>query len=176
MAKIESYSVEYEEGSQPLMTVLIRLDDRDPRDVVIEKIAASLPKGYQRSFAEGGLVPPRKGRSHPFEGPEMFDDEPHGEVPAHYVPDNGTLDAKILAEAIAIDPAKISAGVIRAMEISSGTIDPSKISAGTIQGVDKDYPRLKELFEAKRAEAAQIVAEGEGDWLLGGDDKVGDDE
>jgi len=120
MAELTDFRVNYPLVGEPVLTVSIRLSDDDPVGVIVEKIKASLPKPV-RSFKERSPGAAPEGRQHPFDGPEVFDDTPHGEVPHESISDS--------------------------------------------------YPRLKELFDAKRAEVrSQRPVEGEGEWLLSGDD------
>lgn len=88
----------------------------------------------------------KEGRKHPFDGPEVFDDGERSETPSPQGWDapHGEVPHESLKDAV--------------QRVSRESISDS-------------YPRLKELFDAKRAEIrSQRPVEGEGEWLLNGDD------
>lgn len=125
-----------------------------PTDVLVENI------GYHLRAHSGGtkikvtnvvgleLTEPA-GRQHPFEGPEVFDDEP---APQYDFTkgDNWASGGYLPGTPLTEEDKKALLGAIR-----------------------DDFPYLSQLFDAKRAG----VPEGEGDWQLNANeaDKIGED-
>lgn len=124
-----------------------------PTDVLVEHVAYAL-RGIvdpnKRRAHEGDVtvkvVNVKRPRQHPFEGPEVFDDEPRKHRFNEYTPHH-TVDYRA--------------------PVTSITDPLSQV----FRAIGDDFPHLAELFRDKRAQQPPA----EGDWQLNDDDKVGDD-
>lgn len=186
-----------------------RVPNDVPVDVLIEHLAVAARKinKERKAFRKVGVelvsaTPTKAGRKHPFDGPEVNDDLPLAEGgftsgktstsmiagDAGYVVPKGAITTWTGGVSIFTGPNReewadtgIVAKVPEEAEVEIIEVDLDDIVSQVYRAIGEDFPRLAELFKAKREERelhrATDATEppAEGDWELDGDDKVGED-
>lgn len=153
-----------------------------PEDVLVEHIGYALRgivdparRKADSQTVKIRVVEVKRPRQHPFEGPEVFDDEPGAKLEEPIRWDGrGYIRGPVTPLSEEQEPWHFQYDLPKVPNPPRGGTSYHVIPFGidqVVTAIGEDLPYLRELFRAKGA--PQDV--GEGDWQLTDDDKVGDD-